>query len=187
MCSMRCAKRPRRSSHWKTRAPRPSPPACAWLQRRAPWPAAPRPPARHAAIDSNETITGDSVDTSIKHGLLTLIDRAARLTGQHTAAARLADLQRQLDEVSEDAGPSAVLSAVWLAAGLEGTARTLHDPTPGELPFAIYSPSTGWGLLQSRGSDGAWRGEGVDGRPLELESLAGLSCVGLPRRSEKNS
>src|SRR5471030_435046 len=118
MCSMRCAKRPRRSSHWKTRAPRPSPPACAWLQRRAPWPAAPRPPARHAAIDSNETITGDSVDTSIKHGLLTLIDRAARLTGQHT--------------------------------------------------------------------DGAWRGEGVDGRPLQLESLAGLACVGLPRRSAKS-
>lgn len=125
------------------------------------------------------------MDTSIKHGLLTLIERAARLTGQHLAAARLADLQRQLDEVSQDAGPSAALSAIWLAAGLEGTARILHDPTPGELPFAIYSPSTGWGLLQSRGSDGAWQGESVDGRPLQLESLAGLACVGLPRRSEK--
>lgn len=127
------------------------------------------------------------MDTSIKHGLLTLIERAARLTGQHLAAARLADLQRQLEEAAEDGGPSAILSALWLAAGLEGSARTLHDPTPGELPFAIYSPSTGWGLLQSRGVDGAWQGEGVDGRPLQFESLSGLACVGLPRRSEKSS
>ena len=127
------------------------------------------------------------MDTSIKHGLLPLVDQAARLTGQHLAAARLADLQRQLDDLDEDGGAAAVLSQVWQAAGLEGAARLLHDPTPGELPFAIYSDSTGWGLLQARAGDGAWRGEGMDGRPLQLASLAGLACIGLPRRSAQSS
>lgn len=55
------------------------------------------------------------MDTSIKHGLLTLIDRAARLTGQHLAAARLADLQRQLEQLDDDGVPSAVLSTIWQA------------------------------------------------------------------------
>lgn len=127
------------------------------------------------------------MDTSIKHGLLTLIERAARLTGQHLAAARLADLQRQLEQIDDRAGPAVVLTAVWQAAGLEGAARLLHEPAPGELPFAVYSASTGWGLLQARGADGAWGGEGVDGRPLQLASLAGLACVGLPRRTEKSA
>ena len=127
------------------------------------------------------------MDTSIKHGLLTLVDRAARLTGQHLAAARLADLQRQLEDIDDNGAPGTVLTTVWQAAGLEGTARPLHEPTPGELPFAVYSASTGWGLLQSRGADGAWRGEGVDGRALQLVSLAGLACVGLPRRPEKSA
>lgn len=125
------------------------------------------------------------MDTSIKHGLLTLIERAARLTGQHVPAARLADLQRQLDDADDSGAPAMVLTTLWQAAGLEGAARPLHEPTPGELPFAVYSASTGWGLLQSRGADGAWRGEGIDGRALQLATLAGLACVGLPRRSEK--
>ncbi|KAB8057709.1 hypothetical protein, partial [Janthinobacterium violaceinigrum] len=106
------------------------------------------------------------MDTSIKHGLLTLIERASRLTGQHVPAARLADLQRQLDDVDDNGSPALVLTTIWQAAGLEGAARLLHEPMPGELPFAVYSASTGWGLLQSRGADGAWRGEGVDGRAL---------------------
>ena len=127
------------------------------------------------------------MESSIKHGLLPLIDKAARLTGQHLAAARLADLQRQLDHLDEDGNPGAILSQVWQAAGLEGAARLLHDPTPGELPFAIYSDSTGWGLLQARASDGAWRGQGMDGRPLNLASLSGLACIGLPRRSVQSA
>ncbi|UQV44717.1 hypothetical protein KIV45_23460 [Janthinobacterium lividum] len=45
------------------------------------------------------------MDTSLKHGLLTLIERAARLAGQHVPAARLADLQRQLDDVDDSAPP----------------------------------------------------------------------------------
>ena len=127
------------------------------------------------------------MDTSIKHGLLPLVEKAARLTGQHLAAARLADLQRQLDHLDEDANPGAILSQVWQAAGLEGAARLLHDPTPGELPFAIYSDSTGWGLLQARAADGAWRGEGMDGRPLNLATLTGLTSIGLPRRSAQGA
>lgn len=109
------------------------------------------------------------MDNSIKHGLLTLVERAARLTGQHLAAARLADLQRQLEDIDDSGAPAMVLTAIWQAAGLEGAARPLHEPTPGELPFAVYSASTGWGLLQSRGADGAWRGEGIDGRALQLQ------------------
>lgn len=127
------------------------------------------------------------MDNSLKHGLLPLVEQAARLTGQHLAGARLADLQRQLDDVNEQGGPEAALSSIWRAAGLDGAARQLHDPTPGELPFATYSASSGWGLLQSRSSSGAWCGAGMDGRPLELQSLAGLACIALPRRSEKSS
>ena len=127
------------------------------------------------------------MDTSIKHGLLPLVEKAARLTGQHLAAARLADLQHQLDHLDEDANPGAILSQVWQAAGLDGAARLLHDPTPGELPFAVYSDSTGWGLLQARAGDGAWRGEGMDGRPLNLATLTGLTSIGLPRRSAQDT
>ena len=127
------------------------------------------------------------MDNSLKHGLLPLVEQAARLTGQHLAGARLADLQHQLDDVNEQGGPEAALSSIWRAAGLDGAARQLHDPTPGELPFATYSASSGWGLLQSRSSSGAWCGAGMDGRPLELQSLAGLACIALPRRSEKSS
>ncbi len=127
------------------------------------------------------------MNTPIKHGLLTLIDKAARLTGQHLAAARLASLQRPLEQLPEEGEPGALLTSLWQAAGLDGAARVLNAPTPGELPFAVYSPRTGWGLLQSRGADGIWRGEGIDGQALQLASLSDMVCVGLPQRSPQDA
>lgn len=127
------------------------------------------------------------MNTSIKQGLLTLIDKAARLTGQHLAAARLASLQRTLEQLPEDGEPGALLTSVWQAAGLDGAARVLSAPTPGELPFAVYSPRTGWGLLQSRGADGIWRGEGADGQALQLASLSDVVCLGLPQGSPQDT
>lgn len=122
------------------------------------------------------------MDRSIQRGLLPLIEVAARLRGQHLIAARLAHLQ-ELDQWPEQGSPSAVLTAVWNAAGLEGYASVLHEPMPGDLPFAAYGTRHGWVLLRSRSADDVWRGEDGNGAAVEIAALQDQVCVKLPRPS----
>ncbi|CDG83744.1 ATP-binding cassette domain-containing protein [Janthinobacterium agaricidamnosum] len=121
---------------------------------------------------------------SLKNGLVTLIDKAARLAGQHLPGARLADLQLHVGMAPETQDSQRLLNDTWRAAGLEGAARVLHSPTPADLPFVIHQPQLGWGLLTVRGADTVWHGENADGANLVLERLDGVACLSLPRRAE---
>jgi ATP-binding cassette subfamily C protein LapB len=120
----------------------------------------------------------------MKNGFATLIDQAARLAGQRVPGARLSDLDRLLGQMDEGQGAVALFAAAWAAANLDGAPARLHSPSPATLPFAAYSADLGWLLVQTRGSDGVWRGAGIDGTALSLERLDDVDCVSLPRRSE---
>ncbi|MDP2831782.1 MAG: ATP-binding cassette domain-containing protein [Pseudomonadota bacterium] len=121
----------------------------------------------------------------MNENLAPLIDRAARLAGQRVAGGRLDDLATLPDGLNA----TTLFITAWRTAGLEGTPTRLADPTPADLPFAVYQcaggqAEPGWFLLQGRGADGAWRGETVDGAPLALASLETAECLTLPRSSQ---
>ena len=123
------------------------------------------------------------LNVSMKNGIVALVDKSARLVGQRVAGARHGDLDRLLGQMNENQSAASLLTEVWHAADLDGTSVRLHNPTPANLPFAIYGANFGWCLVQSRGADGVWRGEGIDGVELSLKGLDDVECVSLPRRS----
>lgn len=119
----------------------------------------------------------------MKNNVAALIDLSARVVGQHVVGARLADLERRLDELDDHHGALALFAEAWRAADLEGTPTRLSDPKLPDLPFAVWSPITGWGLVQMRGADGVWRGESATGGELSLAGFDKAECIALPRRS----
>jgi len=121
----------------------------------------------------------------MNENLAPLIDRAARLAGQRVAGGRLDDLA----DFPDGLNAAAQFITAWRAVGLDGTPTRLADPSPADLPFAVYQGAggqaePGWFLLQGRGADGAWRGEALDGAALTLASLDNAECLSLPHRSE---
>lgn len=119
----------------------------------------------------------------MKSGLVALVNKSARLVGQHVAAARLCELEGLLDQMAENQSVAVLFTEIWRAAGLDGTSARLHNPTPANLPFAICSANLGWCLIQSRSADGIWRGEAVGGAALALAHFDDVDCMSLPRRS----
>lgn len=119
----------------------------------------------------------------MKNNIAALLDKSARLAGQRVEGARLGDVDRLLDRMADGMSALALLAEVWRTAGLEGTPARLQHPMPSDLPFAVYKPSAGWGLIQTRGADGVWQGEGVDGMALSMASFDDTECISLPRRS----
>ncbi len=83
----------------------------------------------------------------------------------------------------ERAVHSDLFAEAWRAADLEGTPTRLIDPKLPDLPFAVWSPITGWGLVQTRGAAGVWRGESATGGELSLAGFDKAECIALPRRS----
>jgi len=120
---------------------------------------------------------------AMKNNVAALIDLSARVVGQHVVGARLADLERRLDELDDHHGALALFAEAWRAADLEGTPTRLSDPKLPDLPFAVWSPIAGWGLVQTRGADGVWRGESATGGELSLAGFDKAECIALPRRS----
>ena len=123
------------------------------------------------------------MNDSMKNNIAALLDKSARLAGQRVEGARLGDVDRLLDRMDDGMSALALLAEVWRTAGLEGTPARLQHPMPSDLPFAVYKPSAGWGLIQTRGADGVWQGEGVDGMALSMASFDDTECISLPRRS----
>lgn len=119
----------------------------------------------------------------MKNNIAALLDKSARLAGQRVEGARLGDVDRLLDRMDDGMSALALLVEVWRTAGLEGTPARLQHPMPSDLPFAVYKPNAGWGLIQTRSADGIWQGEGVDGMALSMASFDDTECISLPRRS----
>ena len=127
------------------------------------------------------------MNASMKNGVASLIDKAARLAGQRVPGARLGDLDRLLDQMDEGQGAVALFAEAWAAADLGGAPARLHSPSRADLPFACFSSDIGWLLVQTRGADDVWRGVGVDGAAVARERLDDADCVCLPARSEHAS
>jgi len=123
------------------------------------------------------------LNDSMKNNIAALLDKSARLAGQRVEGARVGDVDRLLDQMEEGQSALGLLSEVWRAAGLDGIPARLHHPMPLDLPFAMYKPNAGWALIQTRGADGIWHGEGIDGMALSLESFDDAECISLPHRS----
>jgi ATP-binding cassette subfamily C protein LapB len=119
----------------------------------------------------------------MKNGVVELVDKASRLMGQRVTGACLDELDSLLEKIDDNQSAVALFSEVCRAAGLEGTSLRLHNPTPVHLPFAAYGMNCGWCLITARNANGRWRCEGSDGMELPFESLDGLECMSLPRRS----
>lgn len=119
----------------------------------------------------------------MKSHIATLINKSSRLTGQHVAAARLSDLEHQLDKLGSGLDASVLFAEAWRIAGLEGTPARLDHPQLSDLPFTIYSDAKGWGIIQIRSADGTWRGESANNEALSLASLDDAACISLPRRA----
>lgn len=120
---------------------------------------------------------------SMKDNIVALIDKSARLVGQHVVGARLGDLDRQLGELDDKHGALLMFAEAWRAADLDGAPAKLHNPKLADLPFVVYVSGSGWGVVQARGTDGVWRGESSEGGELSLANLDDAECITLPRRS----
>jgi len=121
---------------------------------------------------------------AMKNGVAALVDKSARLTGQRIPGARHGDLNRLLSQMDEGRGAAALFAETWVAAGLDGMPVQLPSPAPADLPFAGWHADLGWCLVQARGADGVWRGEGSDGVAMLLPRFDDTECIALPRRSE---
>lgn len=121
---------------------------------------------------------------AMKNNMVALIDLSARVVGQHVVGARLGDLERQLGELDANHGALLLFSEAWHAADLDGEPAKLSNPKLPDLPFVVWSEATGWGLVQSRGADGVWRGENTEGGELSLAGLDNAECISLPRRAD---
>ena len=123
------------------------------------------------------------MNESMKNNITALLDKSARLAGQRVEGARLGDVDRLLDQLDEGQSAPGLFAEVWQAAGLDGVPARLHPPMTSDLPFAVYKQNAGWALIQTRGADGVWHGEGMDGTVLSLASFEDAECISLPRRS----
>ena len=123
------------------------------------------------------------MNESMKNNMTALLDKSARLAGQRVEGARLGDVDRLLDQLDEGQSAPGLFSEVWRTAGLDGVPARLHPPMPSDLPFAVYKQNAGWALIQTRGADGVWHGEGMDGTVLSMASFEDAECISLPRRS----
>lgn len=123
------------------------------------------------------------MNESMRNNITALLDRSARLAGQRVEGARLGDIDRLLDQMEEGRSALALFAEVWRTANLDGVPDRLHNPLPTDLPFAVYKSDAGWALIQTRGADGVWHGESVDGMALSLASFDDAECISLPRRS----
>lgn len=119
----------------------------------------------------------------MKNNISALLEKSARLAGQRVDGARLGDVDRLLDQVEEGQSALALFADVWRTANLDGAPAKLHHPMPPDLPFAVYNPKTGWALIQTRGADGVWHGEGVDGLAMSVAVFDDAECISLPHRS----
>lgn len=121
---------------------------------------------------------------AMKNNMVALIDLSARVVGQHVVGARMGDLERQLNELDDIHGALALFTEAWRAADLDGAPAKLSNPKLPDLPFVVWSPIAGWGLVQTRGADGVWRGETATGGELSLAGFDNAECIALPRRSD---
>lgn len=127
------------------------------------------------------------MNASIKNDIAALINRSARMVGQRVGGAHLGDVDRMLDQMDEGSDAVSLFTAAWHTADLSGTPSRLNNPKLADLPFAAYSSGMGWSLVQARGTDGVWRGEGADGTELSMERVDDAVCISLPRRSGVDS
>lgn len=112
-----------------------------------------------------------------KQGLPEVLERAARLARQRVPAARRTAMARTVQEANaRDADH--LLAQAWDSAGLHGKPQRLHNPGVPDLPLLAWDAEQGWLLLRSRGVDGLWRAESVDGA-LSLAHLPS-HCYKLP-------
>jgi ATP-binding cassette subfamily C protein LapB len=119
----------------------------------------------------------------LKSGLVEMIDMAAHLVGQAGGAGRRRDLDRALGRMNERHGAAGLFAGLWDAAGLRGRCAQLHHPTPGDLPFAVYTPTIGWCLVHSLDAAGCWQALENNGAASTLSRLDDVVCVSLPRHS----
>ena len=120
---------------------------------------------------------------AMKNNMAAMIDLSARVVGQHVVGARLGDLERQLNELDDSHGALKLFTEAWRAADLDGEPAKLSAPKLADLPFVVWSAVAGWGLVQTRGADGVWRGETSAGGELTLAGFANAECISLPRRA----
>lgn len=119
----------------------------------------------------------------MKNNITAFLDKSARLAGQRVEGSRLGDVVRLLEQTDEGQGALALFVEVWRTANLDGVPVRLQHPKPLDLPFVAYSSRIGWELIQTRGADGVWYGEGIDGATLSIASFDDAECISLPRRS----
>lgn len=114
--------------------------------------------------------------------LISLLDKAARLTSQRLAKARRQEALQAITALGDDAAPAAQFAAGWRAAGLTGEPLPVAVPAPAFLPFAAWRADMGWVLVLGQQADGGWKAENPEGTALTLAQLDGAVCVSLPRR-----
>ncbi len=119
--------------------------------------------------------------------LTLLLERAARLAGQRLPPDRAAEVARIAQAEGTSLQAPALFAECWRTGGLEGDPQAISEPEAAHLPFAAWRSDLGWLLVLARSADGNWKGEGADGSALALTSLAGASCMSLPKRAGPES
>jgi ATP-binding cassette, subfamily C, bacterial LapB len=118
--------------------------------------------------------------------LIVILDAAARQTSQRVPPERMDDLVR-LSKQAPAAADQAQLQweQAWAAADLAGKPVKLQQPQPAQLPFVVWSSSTGWLLVNNRSASGVWtalEGSGSESAVQTLDSLERFLCMSLPQK-----
>lgn len=114
---------------------------------------------------------------------ISIIEYAAKLSGQAVHRAYLDDLARELD--GEDVPNGQVVGAVaraWHAGKLSGEPSFLPEPGFQHCPFIARHPRVGWLVVLSQTADGYWNARDATGKVSKI-GLEGAECIAIPGKS----
>ncbi len=115
------------------------------------------------------------------NGIVKVVERAGRLSGQAISAGRLGGLANRL---AQGLDATALFRSAWAGAGFPGEPMRIRGATPADLPLAGWSADLGWVLVQGRTADGKWKAERLNGEDVLLDGLDDVECLSMPRRPD---
>jgi ATP-binding cassette subfamily C protein LapB len=108
-----------------------------------------------------------------------LLQRAARLSGRHVPAERLA----RIDAAGGAKSAAEAFRRAWQSAGLDGRPEPVLRPQAADLPCVARSGGR-WVCLLAPSAQGGWRAADATGAELHVTALDADSCLRLPPRAK---
>lgn len=114
---------------------------------------------------------------------ISIIEYAAKLSGQSVHRTHLDDLAKELDTgVHPDGHAATAVAIAWHAGNLNGEPQPLSAPRFQDCPFLARHPQMGWVVVLSQTADSCWSARDAAGNVSRLH-LEDAECISIPGKT----